>query len=63
MANSSQVNRISIQQSLADNEFVAAGANEQVRFSSSGDRLGNIQLVEIRSSDNNIGYEFVPFDR
>ncbi len=59
MANSPQVTRTNIQKSLVDNNFAAAGANEQVRFSPSGDRLSNIQLVEIKSNNN--GYEFVPF--
>ncbi len=61
IANSPQVTRASIQESLTKNNFAAAGANEQVRFSPSGDRLSNIQLVEIRSTNNNIGYELVPF--
>ena len=61
MANSSQVTRTSIQKSLADNNFAAPGANEKVRFSPSGDRLSNIQLVEIRSSKDRFKYEFVPF--
>jgi len=61
MANSSQVTRTSIQKSLADNNFAAPGANEKVRFSPSGDRLSNIQLVEIRANNNQFEYEFVPF--
>lgn len=61
MANNSQVTRTSIQKSLIDDNFAAPGANEQIRFSPSGDRLSNIQLVEIRSNNNNSGYEFVPF--
>jgi len=61
MANSSQVTRTSVQNSLTDNNFAAPGASEQVRFSPSGDRLSNIQLVEIRANNNNFEYEFVPF--
>ena len=61
IANSPQVTRANIQKSLADGNFAAPGANEQVRFSPSGDRLSNIQLVEIRPSNNNFEYEFVPF--
>lgn len=59
--NSPQVTRTNIQKSLKDNNFAAPGANELVRFSPSGDRLSNIQLVEIQPSNNSFEYEFVPF--
>ncbi|WP_019504839.1 bifunctional serine/threonine-protein kinase/ABC transporter substrate-binding protein [Pleurocapsa sp. PCC 7319] len=54
--------RISIQKTLSDSDFSTAGANSQVSFLPSGDRLSNIQLVKIQSSNNNFGYEFVPID-
>ena len=61
IANSPQVNRNSIQKTLANNSFAAPGASEQVRFAPSGDRISNIQLVEIQVNADNSGYEFVPF--
>ena len=61
IANSPQATRTEIQKSLLNENFAAPGADGEVRFSPSGDRLGSIQLVEIRARNSNVGYEFVPF--
>ncbi|MEL6494381.1 MAG: bifunctional serine/threonine-protein kinase/ABC transporter substrate-binding protein [Cyanobacteria bacterium J06623_7] len=61
IANSPQVTRSNIQKTLADNNFSAPGASKTIQFSPSGDRISNIQLVEIRAGSNEFEYEFVPF--
>ena len=53
--------RIGIQEILSNPHFSVPGANSQIRFSPSGDRLSAIQLVKIQASkSDSFGYEFVP---
>ena len=53
--------RIGVRKVLSSPNFSTIGANSQIRFSPSGDRLQGIELVKIRSSNSNsFGYEFVP---
>ncbi|MGK7951429.1 MAG: hypothetical protein AB4368_22250 [Xenococcaceae cyanobacterium] len=53
--------RIGIQQVLSNPNFSVAGANSQIHFSPSGDRLKGIEIVKIQASDRtSFGYEFKP---
>ena len=52
--------RIAIQKTLADPHFSTAGANGQVHFLPSGDRLKSIELVKVRSGKGNFNYKFTP---
>ena len=53
--------RIEIQKTLSHPSFVASGADDRVSFLPSGDRLRQIQLVEVRSSNSSsFDYIFVP---
>ncbi len=60
--NSSQVSRTNIQKALVDPNFVALGADEEVRFLPSGNRVNSIQLVEIQPTSDNSNYEYVPIE-
>ena len=56
-----QSSRQGVQKALSDPNFSTFGASEQVDFLPSGDRLKQIELVEVNSSTNSsFGYEFVP---
>ena len=57
---SDQPIRSDIQKNLKDPDFTTDGANSQVNFLPSGDRLTNIQLVQMQPGNNKFGYEFVP---
>ncbi|MGB5632486.1 MAG: bifunctional serine/threonine-protein kinase/ABC transporter substrate-binding protein [Waterburya sp.] len=53
--------RIGLQKVLSNPNFSANGACDQIHFSSSGDRLKPIELVQIQDSSNNsFRYEFTP---
>ncbi|WP_199337546.1 ABC transporter substrate-binding protein [Nostoc sp. FACHB-152] len=53
--------RSGVKQSLSGTGFFAKGASGVIKFLSSGDRNGSIQLVEIRPRKSPAtGYEFVP---
>jgi branched-chain amino acid transport system substrate-binding protein len=53
--------RLGVQQALSASDFSATGTSGSIRFLSSGDRMGTIQLVEVRSGNRSgTGYDFVP---
>jgi len=53
--------RQSVQKALSAPDFVANGASGTIRFLSSGDRIGKIQLVEVRPDQKSkTGYNFFP---
>ena len=53
--------RTLIQKTLAEPNFVAPGASNQIQFLPSGDRPKQIQLVEVQKSDSgSFNYKFVP---
>ncbi len=56
--------RTGVQQALSASDFSARGASETIRFLSSGDRIGKIQLVKVEKvglrSRSGTGYDFVP---
>ena len=53
--------RTGVQNILSNPNFVTIGASGKIRFSPSGDRLQNIQLVKVHKSTRlPFGYEFVP---
>ena len=55
--------RTNIQKALAEPNFVAVGASNQVMFLPSGDRLKPIELVKIAPSNNSsFDYNFVPVE-
>ena len=53
--------RTLIQKTLAEPNFVAPGASNQIQFLPSGDRPKQIQLVEVQKNDSSsFDYKFVP---
>ncbi|MDJ0636636.1 MAG: bifunctional serine/threonine-protein kinase/ABC transporter substrate-binding protein [Xenococcaceae cyanobacterium MO_188.B29] len=53
--------RIGVQEVLSNHNFSTPGANSQIRFSPSGDRIQGIELVKIQASNrNSFDYEFAP---
>ena len=53
--------RIGVQEVLSNHNFSTPGANSQIRFSPSGDRIQGIELVKIQASNGNtFDYEFAP---
>ena len=53
--------RIGIHEVLSNPNFSTFGANRQIRFSPSGDRIQGIELVKIQASNSHsFDYEFVP---
>lgn len=56
--------RAGIQQALSASDFSVQGASGTIRFLSSGDRIGSVQLVKVEkvgsSSHSGTGYDFVP---
>lgn len=53
--------RSGVQQALSASDFSATGASDTIKFLSSSDRNGSIQLVEIRpSKTSRTGYDFEP---
>ncbi|MDZ7958293.1 MAG: ABC transporter substrate-binding protein [Aulosira sp. DedQUE10] len=52
--------RSGVQQALSAQDFSASGASGVVKFLTSGDRNGSIQLVEVRPSKSSGTYDFVP---
>lgn len=61
MKMSTNVNRRSIQEALASDEFRFEGATGNVRFRQNGDRQGRAQLVEVLPDErSSYGYDFVP---
>lgn len=56
--------RAGVQQALSASDFSARGASDTIRFLSSGDRIGKIQLVKVEKvglrSRSGTGYDFVP---
>lgn len=53
--------RQSVQKALSASDFSAKGASGTIRFLSSGDRIGKIQLVEVRPDQKSkTGYNFFP---
>jgi len=52
--------RSKLQKTLANPGFSSSGVDRKIRFSMAGDRLADIQLVEIKPANNDFGYEFTP---
>ena len=61
IALNSHPTRINIQKTLSHPSFVASGADDKINFLPSGDRPRQIELVEVRSSNNSsFDYRFEP---
>ncbi len=55
------ITRLALQEAISDQNFATVGASGSIQFSNAGERINpKFELVEVRSSSSETGYDFVP---